>query len=505
MAVEVKTRAKIELKQEQINESPPPEFEDLEQEESLKILEPSKTPPFPARNIDTNKSYLFFDWMKQLTEEDWNHTTMLLYRELPVIDRQRVNPKAQSNIEIFGSDWSPTSKKFLEEHGSGKYNVIVNDSNKAVKGKGGLIGKVRFEVNDPNYPPVFVLEELIPEHPSNRSITAKLVAEGKLNLEGKVMTTNQGGLTNDPAVMSLLTRLVEKATADKPQSRDAAMEAVISTLTKLNDQSIQTIRDQLKGDDPDKTVKMITAIKDLMPKHESENSTLALIVKMQGDMAKVQADAQVAREGLMLKMMEIMQAKPSPEDAEDKILGRIATYKELFGGESNGGGRKPSIPELLIEHGAPVVLKVLETIQGFVNIKNYQEGLKKQQQQGAQPKQEGVAPMVEAPQQQQTQQGEGKVVEMQTAEQQIQLVMKQAAPMILDALKRNVTGDEFADSVEKMFGTLEYQKIVAIGKDKIIGSLMSIPEFAGQVLPEVIGKFVDEFIAYGNDDGEIQE
>jgi hypothetical protein len=510
VAVKVQTKAETKPKEEPIiidlaqEESPPEEFEGFEEESSFELLKPRELPPFPAKIIEVNKDHLFWEWQDKLMEDDWNHLTYYLFREWPIIDRQRINPKASINIEVIGSKFHKDSKKFLEEHGSGKYKLIVNDSNKAIKGKGGTIGTVRFQVDDPNYPPVFILEELVPEHPSNKSITAKLVAEGKLSLEGKVMNQNQGGnAATDPAMIALLSRLIDKVTTEKPtQSKDVTMDAVIQILTKTNDQSLQTLRDQIKGDSPDKTVQLIAAMKELMPKHESENSTLALIVKMQGDMAKVQADSQVARESLMLKMMEMMNSKKEGEDDFDKQIDRQLKLKELFGG-NEGGGRKPTIPELIIEHGAPVLIKVMDTIQGFVNVRNYQAGLAKQQATNPNPQAATNPAMVEAPQQtNQPKQEGGNVVEMQTQEAQLQLVLKQAAPMILDALKRNVTGDEFADSVEKMFGTLEYQKIVAIGKEKIIGGLLGIPEFAAQVLPEVIGKFVDEFIDYGKEEGE---
>lgn len=504
MAVRVPTKGsnqkekEVPLVLDQEGETPP-EFENFEVDPSFKIIEPSLV-PFPAKNIEKNKAHLFYEWRDGLTEADWNHLTMLLYREYPFIDRQRVNPKAQTNIEIFGSAWNQTSQKFLTEHGSGIYKIIVNDSNKAVKGKGGLVGIARFEVSDPDYPPVFVLEELVPEHPSNKGITAKLVAEGKLNLEGNIMAT-QGG-TDNAALLGILQGLIHKLTNPPPAPpKDNTMDNVTSMFTKTHETAMNMLKDQVKSDDPDKLVKMLAALKEMMPKQEDGNSTLALIVKMQADMAKVQADSQTSRETLMLKMMEMMNQKREETDTFDMQLDRMIKMKEFMGGESNGGGKRTTL-ETVLEYGAPVAIKVMDTIMGFVNVKNYAEGLKKQQIGGpisnpdVPPQTNPNPPQIE---------GEN-VIEMpqQQGPQGIPfaaLIKGPVGPLVLDAMKRGETGDAFAESVVGMFGQLEYDKIAAIGKEAMLGSMKSVPEFWNQVVPSSIEKFVDEFIAYGSDEG----
>lgn len=505
MAVKVQTKSETKPKEEPtiidsvFDDSPPEEFKGFEEEEHFELLKPRDMPPFPAKNIEANKVHLFFEWQEKLVEDDWNHLAMYLFREWPIIDRTRVNPKANINIEIIVAPFDIRSKKFLESHGSGKYKLLVNDSNKAIKGKGGTLGTVRFQVDDPDYPPVFVLEELVPEHPSNRTITDKLVAEGKLTIEGKVMQTQQGGNDN-AAMLALVTRLIEKLTNQPNQPKDTTAESISKMYVDANSTMMGMVKDQIKSDDPEKLVKMLAALKEMMPKHESENTSLALIVKMQGDMAKVQADSQVAREGLMLKMMEMMNAKSSGEDQEDKILARIATYKELFGGDGGGRTRNPSIPELLIEHGAPVVLKVLETIQGFVNIRNYQAGLAKQQA-GTQPnpqaqtQPQAIPAATEEPKKE-------NVVEMQSPEAQLKQVIQMAGGSILSALQRGIDGSAFADSIAIQHGQLAYDQIASAGKEKILEAMKSVPEFWNQVVPSSIEKFVDEFLEYGKDDGE---
>lgn len=482
-------------------EETPPELVDFGTDPTFQILEGKKMPDFPSKYIEANKDHLFWEWIEKLEQEDWNHLMMYLYRELPVIDRQRVNPTNSKNIDVIGKKFHKNDHDFLTRHGSGNYKILVNDLNKAVAGRGGTLGHCRFTVNNPDYPPIFILDELVPEHPSNRSITERLMAEGKITREGKLM--NQGGSTDNAALIALLTRMIEKQSNQPQQApRDATAESVTQMFVKANDTVLGMVKDQARSDDPEKLIKMLAALKEMLPKVEASNGNemLALILKMNADMAKVQSESQAARETMMMKMMEMMNNKPSSEDAEDKILGRIATYKELFGGDGGGSDRKKSIPELAFEYGAPVVLKVLDTIQGFVNIKNYQAGLAKQAANGAQPPQQQQAGLPE-PQQPQPREN---VVEMPKSEkdQLVLLIKGPAGPLIIAALQRGEGGDNFGASIEGMLGKLTYDQIASVGKAGILEAMQGVPEFWNQVVPASMEKFVDEFIAYGQEEEE---
>lgn len=498
MAVKVNAPPKIEP---QI-ETPPPEFEGFEETpEGFEVLDSRSLPAFPAKNIEASKDHIFWDWQEKLIDTDWNHLIMYLFREWPIIDRKRVNEKANINIEVIGSKFHKNSKKFLEEHGSGKYKLLINDSNKAVRGKGGTLGTVRFEVIDPDYPPVFVLEELIPEHPSNKSITQKLVAEGRLTLDGRIMDNNKGG-TDNTALIGLLTQLINKQSQQPAQAKDTTAESMATMFSKTHETAMAMLKDQVKSDDPEKLVKMLAALKEMMPQPATNNGndSLALIVKMQSDMAKVQADAQASRETMMLKMMEMMNSKPNGEDQEDKILARIATYKELFGGGESGGGKKRDIWETVIESGMPVLGKVIDTVQGFVNMKNFQQGLAKQGPAAQQP----IQQTVELPPATEPIPTQGdNVVEMPKANNELVTLIKgPAGGMILGAIQRNESGDAFADSIKIQLGKLTYDKIASLGKEAILEAMQAVPKFWNQIVPSTVEKFVDEFISYGTEEEE---
>ena len=79
--------------------------------------------------------------------------------------------------------------------------------------------------------------------------------------------------------------------------------------------------------------------------------------------------------------------------------------------------------------------------------------------------------------------------------------------MVLNALQRGVSGDQFAESVETMIGPLQYSQIADAGKEAIIGEMKSVPEFWNQVAPYAnsLDKFVSDFIAYGQGGEEGEE
>jgi hypothetical protein len=505
MAVKVTKKPQEKPQTNEIKEeSPPVEFVEFENEPALQVLIPRDCPPFPAKTITADREGLFWKWIDSLTQEDWNHLTIYCYRDWPLIDRTRDNPNAAKYIDKYGSRFT---KEILMKgdgadlipHGSGKYILIVNDANKAVKGKGGQIGQAHISINDVDHPPLFRLEELVVEHPNNRSIVDKLVAEGKLNPQGKIMQT-QGG-TDNAALIGLVTSLINKLSSQPQQApKDSTAESISQMFVKANDTMLGMVKDQAKSDDPEKLIKMLSTLKEMLPKAESGNATLELIVKMQAEMTKLQMESTKSREELMLKMMEMMQAKNSSgEDEFDKTLERQIKLKELMGGESGGADRKKSIPELAFEYGAPVAIKLFETIQGFINVRNYSEGLKKQQAQGNTPQahqqQQAGLPSV-TQEQPQTNQEAGKVVEMPaTPEHQlIGIIRGPAGPLIIAALQRGDTGDMFAENLEGMFGRMTYDQIATLGKDQILAAMQSIPEFWSQIVPSSVEKFVEDFI-----------
>lgn len=501
----------VKVPKSDVIEVEPTEFE-LE-DGAFKVLEEKeerKLPPFPAKYIESNNDHLYWEWQNSLAKEDWEHIIIYLFREWPWIDRRRVDPKAKTNIAKYGSSWNKNDLEFLTTHGSGKYKVIVSNNLKGGgKGsKGNQMGIARFEVNNPDYPPVFILEELVPEHPSNRGITAKLVAEGKLNLGGDIVDNSKGGSDN-AAMIGLVTQLVNRLSQPQQPVKDTTADNMAGIFKTTHETAMSMLKDQVNSDSPDKLVKMLSAMKEMLPKPESSNGTLELIVKMQSDMAKVQADSQTSRESMMMRMMEMMNQKNEQTDTFDMQLDRMIKMKEFMGeGLGTGGGGKKNTLETVLEYGAPVAIKLMDTIMGFVNVKNAVDGLKRQQAANVvQASAIGAAnEQVELDKESARVEEEirkEKVIEMPAQGIPFAFLLKNGAgQIIISSMQRGVTGDQFADSIETQHGRLEYDKIASMGKDKIIAEMQTVPEFWSQVVPSSIEKFVEEFIAYGSGEEE---
>lgn len=462
---------------------------------AFSVVEADEIPKPPSKIMKDSQQDETWEYLESFSEAMWKHVDIYLYRAWPVINRDPFN------IARFPTAELPrlTKEVLIKTFGSGDYKILATDVNKTVKGKGGKFFEAYFSYRVPDYPPVVVIEELDTNHKNNRNYVDKLRAEGKLNSDGSLKMNQPvvaGG--NDPALMALVTQLVKQISEAKNQvAKDPTVDALSSMYMKTHEQSMQLLKDQVKSDDPDKLVKMLAALKEMMPKAESGNSMLEVVVKMQGDMARIQAEGAKSREELMMKMFETMNAKKE----EGGIKEQIETFqmmKEVFGNGGEGANSTPKWWEVAIEQGAPIVGKAFDMMLAVMSIKNYEAGLKKTgnpvNANPTQQQQQVVQPVIES----------GKVVEMpkqEETQQQTQFgqLLKQYGGLILNAINTGTSGDDFASSLEGMFGVLTYNQIAALGKDGIIAEMKGVPEFWDKVAgtPGVVEKFVDEFIEYG--------
>lgn len=458
---------------------------------SFVAVDADKIPDPPSKIMKDSQQDETWEYLEGFTEAMWRHIDIYLYRAWPVIIRDPFN------IARFPTTELPklTKEILVKTFGSGDYKILVTDVNKTVKGKGGMFFTAYFSYRVPDYPPVVVVEELDLNHKNNRTYIDKLRAEGKLDADGRVKMNQPIAAGNDPALMALVTTLVRQITEAKNQvAKDPAAEAISSMFMKTHEQSMQLLKDQVKTDDPDKLVKMLGALKDMLPKAESGNNMLEVVVKMNENMAKIQADASKGREELLMKMMEIVQTKKEDGGIKEQ-LETFQMMKEVFGNGEGGGAKNPKWWETAIEHGAPLLGKAFDMVVGVMSIKNYEKGLKMQNS--------GTVPTVVA----QPQQVEGgKVVEMPKQEETQQVsqfgqLLRQYGGLILSAINKEQSGDDFADALVGMVGKPTYVQIASVGKDQLLAEMKSVPEFWEKVAPieSMVVQFVNEFIEYGNE------
>jgi len=124
--------------------------------------------------------------------------SVYLYRLWPIIDR-RLGGQRYKNIDKFPVDEKPIDEeRILALHGSGKYRLTFNDANRPRPLK--QVAETALTLERADRPPVVVVQELILEHPDNRSYVQGLRAAGQLkdepmNGEGRTAVEQLAAMT----------------------------------------------------------------------------------------------------------------------------------------------------------------------------------------------------------------------------------------------------------------------------------------------------------------------
>ncbi|OHE78565.1 MAG: hypothetical protein A2107_07550 [Verrucomicrobia bacterium GWF2_62_7] len=158
------------------------------------------------KSFQNLKPETFWQFLKEYP--DWEAGSVYVYRLWPVIDRQLAGHK-EKNIDIFTSPI--TDLDILHRHGSGKYQLRFNDSNKP---KGLVnVATCKADINDPLYEPVVPLEEIVEGADANKSFIEGLKARGKWK-ESAVLTNDGGQATAEMA--RTLNNIVDKVMERSP-------------------------------------------------------------------------------------------------------------------------------------------------------------------------------------------------------------------------------------------------------------------------------------------------
>ena len=462
------------------------------EKEAPVVSSPTKTPEFPTKVIKAKDSAIFWEWLASLSDEDWTKVNVYVYRQWPIINKRLTDPSANTNIEKYMGSF--TEQNLKESHGSGEYKLMVNDSSRTVGGKGGKVGEAYISIVDPMYPPLLDVSELTIGHPQNRSYVDQLKREGKLDMNGNPAVQpgqREGNTGATGELVDLIKELVRngmRQQAVAPQ-KDNSTDAVIQMMAKTHEHSLNLVKDQIKGDDPEKLVKLMVAVAGL---NKPDNS-MEMFMKMQMEMTRLQAESANSREALMMKLFELTN-KPK-EDDFGKKLEQLMQLKELTGGgesEGGGGGRKKWY-EVAIENGAPVLNSIIQGITQFIAVKTQVDAQQRQQQapQGNMQHPTAEPQAIEG----------SNVVEMPTQPKQVSPLI-QYGGMVIAALQRGETGDKFASGVVRLIGPLAYKQIASVGKDAIIAEMKEVPQFWQQMAPyeAVLEEFVADFVECGGEE-----
>lgn len=104
--------------------------------------------------------------------------SVYLYRRWPIIDRRLAGIR-YNNIDKFAvDDKTIDEERILAQHGSGVYRITFNDANRPRPLR--QVADTSLTMDRADRPPVVPIQELVVEHPDNRSYIQALRAAGEL-------------------------------------------------------------------------------------------------------------------------------------------------------------------------------------------------------------------------------------------------------------------------------------------------------------------------------------
>jgi hypothetical protein len=475
-----------------------------------------KIPEPPTKLYGNWESY--DGYQTKLTQEHWTTLLWYLYRSWPKI----VRPENEGYIDK-GSGVLQLSY-ILRKHGSGEYQVILN--NPSMPKLQRKVTKVNFKLMDEENPPLLNMAELDVEYKGNKLFVDQCIARGLLTTEKKPMNSLQAsGNGNQDQLVRLLEKIIDKkdaAPTGGKDPRDAALAEVITIMGKGNEASTKMLIEQMqsttKENDPDRMLKLVTAIIDLTGKNQPP--------AQQGngiDMFKVLELLSKKDEKILELIGRIAEGKGGSgsgdggkEDSFDTFLDRMGKWNEamgLAGGEGGSGrGGKKSTLEVILQYSMPAVEKALGLVQNLLYLKG----------QGVQPNPGGVGGGGQQQQQRhQPAPGLGPVAVTSPADgpqdvrdamlgeaeaNQVEIIKKgvrQLGPQIIAAMERGTEGDAFAESIYNFLGPMAYNQIAGLGEEKLIEYLQLEPAIWQrlQTVESALRIFIKEFIAFGSGDG----
>jgi hypothetical protein len=174
------------------------------------------------------KPETFWEFIQQYP--DWEACAIYVYRLWPVIDR-RLSGHKEKYIDVLSE--KITEIDLLRKHGSGKYQLMFNDSNKP---KGLVnVASCKVELNDPMFEPVVPLEEVVEGADANKSYIDGLRARGTWKDASMPAIDHGQAATAELArtLTSVVDRVMEREQAPPPPPPPQDPFAIAMQMLKL--------------------------------------------------------------------------------------------------------------------------------------------------------------------------------------------------------------------------------------------------------------------------------
>lgn len=483
--------------------------EEKKKEDKFEEVKIAKVTPPPSKVLRDGNTDLFYKWLAELTVEQFAQLSWYLYRLWPRIERAPEKKYIDCGNYAINEQW------ILDNHGSGDYMFICNEAGKPKNAKTICTAYVK-NLTHPEYPPKVVMSELDVHFPSNKTYVDRMVAEGKLTVDLKPMNTTQtnGGLS-DQIILRLIDKIDRGNLSNLKDPKDNAINTAIEIMAKGNQAATQMMLDQMKAEDPEKLLKLMTLMFSMVPKpieHKDESGSQTM------KFLEIMAKKDETIMNLMMKMVEKASAPQvaSEDGSFDKTIDRFMKFMELTGMEGLVGGKKSTL-EVALQYGAPILERALGIAQNLLALKA--QGAPKTDQSAANQTQQTIMPLAVSSAPIVETDGTGKPINNQTKdpreamlaqsgeqEEMIKQGLKQIGPKIIEALSRGTTGDDFAESIDHFLGPMVYNQLASLGETKMIEILKTDEQLWNtlKTVEPALRQFIHEFIEYGKaDDGEI--
>jgi hypothetical protein len=496
----------------------------------------------------------FFNYWRATEKKYPNRMTMYVYRRFPILDRDRVgkNRNIDKVLTCFGED--PLAE-MLHRYGSGSYRLDLTDCGINKKICECSVNEKEDGLSDPDYPPNIELEDLVLEHPQNKSVIDNLRKRGvkfpgdlggNEDMAGDSATAAMAG-----ALAGMTSKVVEMATergrrepsdSEETPSSVVATEmsrAIIAGMSEASKTASNMVNDAVKKSqeitksqsDP---LAMVTAVFDLAktlnpPREKVDSDSNPMIAILKADRETMQAELKEMRGVLatvntdrlreLERRIEGMQqgqqstaagvglVQQRPIDEMEKTVQFYEKMKHLFGGDEEeersgrrGGGA--SIWETLL----PMALPLVSSVLGGLNVLFHNMAVAKTGQGMPAPPPPPPQIPVEQPETDNVYQGDPQAAAQSMPAQEgnvnrlspTYFFLKKIERPLLEAVSRGDTGDAFAENMIAYEGRMAYDFLKEAGKNQVISILHEHPPIWTVVsqVPQRFDQFLDQFFAY---------
>lgn len=385
----------------------------------------------------------------------------------------------------------------LHEHGSGDYYFSLNDTD--IRGTNRTVVCVPksrpLSLRDPEYPPKRHLEHIAWSDPANKQLKDKLIREGKMTPQGEIVQPPAAG--TDPSITVLAKTISDgfnfllrerQQPASGAGAESKAFERVTEMMGKASDKAIEIALSQVKQNDPEQFMKILGAVKELMPKPTHDNS-LGMVKEMLSLFRELAPAQQAQQQNPISQMKEMFGMMREMREA----MGLPGV--EETGGGTRGGGKwgwvqdlVPMIPGVL-SGGAQLIAAARQahTVTPGAAIPMPAPGPG-----GTGPHAVDAPPAITSG----NPADPAAAAAVDPAIEQLAQFMPIIGQPLMKYINDRRNGADFADWLSDSYGEFAYAQVKKLSKEQILQALGMFPPMRQflEAMPEQVSQFIDEFL-----------